>query len=60
MTKPTNSICQVCSAPFEKKEVVIQFTRWDNDPEGPMWSHLDCVYYLSVTETRAQHPPKVP
>ena len=54
---PENTVCQFCTESFNKKDIVVPFQRWDNDPEGLLWSHLDCILYGSDTENR-EHPPR--
>jgi hypothetical protein len=51
---PIQDMCPLCTKPFNAKDIVITFERWDYGDK--MKAHLDCLLYGSAVEERA-HPP---
>jgi hypothetical protein len=49
-------MCPICSEPFQKGEVVVQYVTWEKDKAPGKYGHMDCVLYLSKIEER-KHPP---
>lgn len=52
------NICPICTAPFKKGEVIVQYLTWNGDQGQSMQrlGHMDCALYLSRQEDR-NHPP---
>lgn len=48
-------MCPICTEPFKKDEVLVNYLTWDKDQHSDKLGHLDCVLYLSKTEER-KHP----
>ncbi len=58
MNQKHQDICPICTEPFRKEEVIIEYMSWDTaSVGGKRLGHLDCVLHLSELEKR-KHPPK--
>lgn len=57
MADEKQDMCPICCEPFEFKQVVVDFERWEDEK---LKAHLDCLLYLSATEDgRKQRPPRM-
>ncbi len=54
--KSKQDMCPICTEPFKKDEVVIEYEMWGTSSELKFLAHLDCALAVSRAEGR-KHPP---
>jgi hypothetical protein len=55
-TMAQQTICPICTQPFQRGQILIEYREWGRDQEQARLAHMDCVMHLSSTEERKQPP----